>query len=136
MSYKLIQLDIVSPVKTVFAGKVTSISAPGELGGFQVLYNHAPLISSLKIGTIKIITEEGKTQFFAISSGILEVKNNKAIVLADAVETQEEINIERAEQSLRRAEEILNAENRYHEKQTAKIEAERAKNRIKLAQKK
>jgi len=133
MSDKLIQLDIVSPVKTVFSGKITSITAPGELGGFQVLYRHAPLISSLKIGTIKIVTEEGKTQFFAISSGILEVKNNVVIVLADAVETQEEINVERAEQALRRAEEILSAENMYHQKQIAKIEAERAKNRIKLA---
>lgn len=133
MSDKLIQLDIVSPVKTVFSGKITSITAPGELGGFQVLYRHAPLISSLKIGTIKIVTEEGRTQFFAISSGILEVKNNVCVVLADAVETQEEINIERAEQALRRAEEILSAENRLAEKALAKIEAERAKNRIKLA---
>lgn len=133
MSDKLIQLDIVSPVKTVFSGKVTSVTAPGEIGGFQVLFNHAPLISSLKIGTIKIVTEEGRTQFFAISSGILEVNHNVVIILADAVESQEEINIERAEQSLRRAEEILNAENMYHQKQIAKIEAERAKNRIKLA---
>jgi F-type H+-transporting ATPase subunit epsilon len=133
MSDKLIQLDIVSPVKTVFSGKVTSVTAPGELGGFQVLYRHAPLISSLKIGTIKIVTEEGRTQFFAISSGILEVNNNTVIILADAVESQEEINVERAEQALRRAEEILNAENMYHQKQIAKIEAERAKNRIKLA---
>ncbi len=133
MSDKLIQLDIVSPVKTVFSGMITSITAPGELGGFQVLFRHAPLISSLKIGTIKIVTGEGKTQFFAISSGILEVKNNVCVVLADAVETQEEIDLARAEQSLRRAEEILGAENMYHEKQIAKIEAERAKNRIKLA---
>ena len=135
MSDKLIQLDIVSPVKTVFSGKVTSITAPGEIGGFQVLFNHAPLISSLKIGTIKIVTESGSIQYFAISSGIFEVKDNVAVVLADAVETQEEIDIARAEQALRRAEEILGAENRYHEKQLAKIEAERAKNRIKLAQK-
>lgn len=135
MSDKAIQLDIVSPVKTVFSGKVTSITAPGELGGFQVLYNHAPLISSLKIGTMKIVTEDGNTQFFAISSGILEVKHNVAVVLADAVETEEEIDLARAEQALRRAEEILSAENMYHEKELAKIEAERAKNRIKLKQK-
>ena len=135
MSDKLIQLDIVSPVKTVFSGKVTSITAPGEIGGFQVLHNHAPLISSLKIGTIKVIDENGSEKLFAISSGILEVKHNVAIVLADAVETQEEIDLERAEQALRRAEEILNAENRFHEKELAKIEAERAKNRIKLKQK-
>jgi len=135
MSDKLIQLDIVSPVKTVFSGKVTSITAPGEIGGFQVLHNHAPLISSLKIGTIKVVDENGSTILFAISSGILEVKHNKAIVLADAVETQEEIDLERAEQALRRAEEILSAENMFHEKELAKIEAERAKNRIKLKQK-
>jgi F-type H+-transporting ATPase subunit epsilon len=133
MSDKLIQLDIVSPVKTVFSGKITSITAPGELGSFQVLFNHAPLISSLKIGTIKIVTDDGRTQYFAISSGILEVKNNVVVVLADAVETQEEIDLARAEQALRRAEEILSAENRLHEKAIAKIEAERAKNRIKLA---
>jgi len=135
MSDKVIQLDIVSPVKTVFSGKVTSITAPGELGGFQVLFNHAPLISSLRIGTIKITTDSGSQQLFAISSGILEVKHNVAIILADAVETQEEIDIERAEQALRRAEEILSAENKIHEKEIAKIEAERAKNRIKLKKK-
>jgi F-type H+-transporting ATPase subunit epsilon len=90
------RLEIVSPEATLFSGEVTSVTLPGMMGEFELLNNHAPIISLLKEGNVKIngnITlEEDVEQLFkksdqgfwlAITSGTLEVKDNKVIVLAD-----------------------------------------------------
>jgi F-type H+-transporting ATPase subunit epsilon len=90
------RLEIVSPEATLFSGDVTSVTLPGIMGEFELLNNHAPVISLLKEGNVKIngnITlEEDVEQLFkksdqgfwlAITSGTLEVKDNKVIVLAD-----------------------------------------------------
>ena len=99
-------LEIVSPVKMVFEGEVNSITIPGTLGSFQVLQNHAPLISTFIVGRIKV-EKDSESMEYSTSGGVFEVKNNKAIVLADSIETIEEIDIERAKLSKVRAEEIL-----------------------------
>lgn len=78
-------LNIVTPVKQVFSGEVTSVRLPGTSGSFQVLKNHAPLISSLTQGSIKIEDSKG-SQFFYISGGVVEVLANKIIVLAESAE--------------------------------------------------
>ncbi len=90
------RLEIVSPEATLFSGDVTSVTLPGIMGEFELLNNHAPVISLLKEGNVKIngnITlEEEVEQLFKksdqgfwlpITSGTLEVKDNKVIVLAD-----------------------------------------------------
>lgn len=59
MAGRNFKLDIVTPTKTVFSGDVQSFSAPGAAGGFQVLFNHAPLLSSITIGQVKIIDLSG-----------------------------------------------------------------------------
>jgi len=106
---KVFDLEIITPVKKAFQGKVKAITVPGTLGSFQVLYNHAPLISTLEVGKIKIIDENDKETYYATSGGMIEVLNNKVLVLADTFETPEEIILERAMNSLNRAKERLKA---------------------------
>lgn len=77
------KLEIITPEKTLFSGKVNSINLPGSKGRFTILYNHAPIISTLEKGQIMITTEEKKTEIIDVTGGIVEVKKNKIIVLAD-----------------------------------------------------
>ncbi len=89
-------LEIISPEATIYSGKVLSVSVPGESGSFQMLSNHAPIVSNLKKGSIIIegdlkikeefkksfISKNGKT-FFEINSGTIEMNNNTIIILSD-----------------------------------------------------
>ena len=76
-------LEIITPEKEVFKGEVTAIKLPGINGGFEVLNNHAPIISTLGKGTIQVTTNDKNTKIFDINGGIIEMQNNKIIVLAD-----------------------------------------------------
>lgn len=74
-------LDIITPDRVIFSGETTLVQLPGLDGLFEILKNHAPLIAALKKGKAKAIVN-GKVQFFEINGGIVEVKNNKVLVLA------------------------------------------------------
>ena len=76
-------LDIITPDSKLFSGEVTSVILPGIDGDLGVLNNHAPLITTLKVGIISIIKEGGETETFETKGGIVEVLNNKVIVLAE-----------------------------------------------------
>jgi F-type H+-transporting ATPase subunit epsilon len=133
---KTIDLEIVSPVRSVYKGKVKSVSAPGTLGSFQVLYNHAPMVSTFGVGHIKAETDDAGLIEYATSGGVLEVKNNKAVVLAETIESKEEIDFDRAKEAKLRAEEILKLEDVSKlEKEDAKKDLQRAVNRLKLFEK-
>lgn len=87
MSEKLFKINISTPVKTVYDGEISSLVAPGELGYFGVLADHAPLIANLAPG--KIIIKNGPVQpviFNCKGAGILEVLKNNVNVLVDSVE--------------------------------------------------
>ena len=129
---KTLNLDIITAERVVFKGEVNSVTAPGKLGEFQILYNHAPLVSTLDTGRIKIVNSSGKEISFSVSNGILEVRNNKIIILADAIEQKYEIDIGRAEKALGKAQEIINSESNIN-KEEELLSIKRAKNRIKLA---
>lgn len=75
------QLDIITADKTLFSGEVDMVTLPGSKGQFQVLKGHAALISSLEKGKVIIKSKEGK-QEFEVSGGVVEVLNNKVVVLA------------------------------------------------------
>ncbi len=77
-------LEIITPDQRVFAGEVISAQFPGSKGSFQVLNNHAPLISLLDRGKVTIRTTQGE-QTVVIDGGIVEVLNNNIVVLAEAV---------------------------------------------------
>lgn len=76
-------LEIITPEKKVFTGEVNSVKLPGTTGGFEVLNNHAPIISTLTNGNIRVITADNITENFEINGGVIEMQNNKIIVLAD-----------------------------------------------------
>jgi F-type H+-transporting ATPase subunit epsilon len=75
------KLEILTPDKLLFSGETTAVTFPGTDGEFQVLRDHAALVASLKAGTVKIKRKEGDTEV-AISGGVVEVLNNKIVVLA------------------------------------------------------
>lgn len=77
------QLEIVTPEKTVYSGKIKLIQLPGSNGSFEILNNHAPIISSLDSGKVKVVTHEGDVEYFDISSGVVECNRNHVIVLAE-----------------------------------------------------
>jgi F-type H+-transporting ATPase subunit epsilon len=78
-----VKLEIITPEKTLYEGKIKSINVPGSKGSFTVLRNHAPIISTLTKGVLKITTEDLKTEIIEIQGGVIEVKKNMIILLAD-----------------------------------------------------
>jgi F-type H+-transporting ATPase subunit epsilon len=76
------ELEIITPDETVFTGEVSLVQFPGIEGSFEVLNNHAPLISVLSAGKIKVKDTANNTQYFEIKGGVVEVLNNKILVLA------------------------------------------------------
>jgi F-type H+-transporting ATPase subunit epsilon len=77
-----VKLEIITPEKRLFDGNVKLVKVPGASGSFEILNNHAPIISTLTKGTIKVITETGQNEFIDIDSGIVEVKANQISILA------------------------------------------------------
>lgn len=75
-------LEIITPDKKLFEGEVSSVMVPGKTGKFQMLNRHAPVISALKKGKIKIKTSQGIQQF-DVNGGVVEMQKNKIIVLAE-----------------------------------------------------
>lgn len=77
-------LEIITPDKKVFEGEVKMIQLPGSKGGFEILKNHAPIISTLEKGTIKVVEMNGSEQLFEVDGGVIENKTNKIIVLVES----------------------------------------------------
>ena len=76
-------LEIITPDKKVFSGEVTSVSVPGSDGQFQMLNNHAPIISTLGKGKVKVKTAK-ETLEFNVTGGVVEMMKNKVVVLAES----------------------------------------------------
>ena len=76
-------LEIITPDKKLFSGEVKAVKLPGADGSFGVLNNHAPIIASLKKGTVKVTDNDKSVQNFEIKGGVVEVLKNKMIVLAE-----------------------------------------------------
>jgi F-type H+-transporting ATPase subunit epsilon len=81
---RIVKLEIITPEKRLFDGKVKLVKVPGASGSFEILNNHAPIISTLTKGTIKVITETDQQELIDIDSGIVEVKANIISILAIA----------------------------------------------------
>lgn len=76
-------LEIIAPDQQLYSGEVDLVQVPGSKGSFEILRNHAPIISTLDPGSIKIVDQKGATTFFDVDGGVIEAKNNKIIVLAE-----------------------------------------------------
>jgi F-type H+-transporting ATPase subunit epsilon len=130
---KEINLEIITPSKQAFKGQVKNITVPGTAGSFQVLFNHAPLLSSFEIGKVKLVDLEDKEIEYATSGGTVEVMDNKILILADSMESKDEIDVERAKNSYNRAKERMASKNRSEiDSSRAEAALSRAVNRLKF----
>jgi F-type H+-transporting ATPase subunit epsilon len=76
-------LEIITPEQTLFSGEVSLVQLPGIDGSFEILNDHAPLISALAAGKLKIQDAAKQLQYFDIKGGVVEVLRNKVLVLAE-----------------------------------------------------
>lgn len=130
---KEFNLEIVTPVKPLFKGEVTSVIFPGTKGEFQVLFDHAPLISTLTPGRI-IIRLKDSDLLYVTSGGTVQIKDNKVLALLDSFEKTEDIDLIRAKKSAERAKERLSSPNKENiDVARAEASLSRALVRIKFA---
>lgn len=101
-----IRCEIVSQDRTVFAGDVDIVVLPGAAGEMGILPKHAPVLTTLKYGIVKI-RKSGKEELFTVAGGVAEVQPDIVTILADAAENVEEIDEARADAARQRAEEVL-----------------------------
>ena len=101
-----IRCEIVSQDRMVWEGDADIVVVPGVAGEMGILPNHAPLLSTLKFGILKV-RRQGDENVFAIAGGVIEVQPDLITVLADSAENVEEIDVARAEEARHRAEDLL-----------------------------
>jgi F-type H+-transporting ATPase subunit epsilon len=130
----LFSLEIVTPERVEFNAAVQSVTCPGVQGRFQILHNHAPFLSSLGVGILKVIDEAGDTLVYAISGGVAQVYQNEMRVLADTAERSDRIDIERAQRARERAEQRLHERDEEIDHDRARLALMRAINRMKAVE--
>jgi len=129
-----IRLDIVTAEGVVYSEEVDVVVAPGIEGQLGILPHHAPLMTTLQVGELRV--RKGGEEFsLAISGGFLEVRPDRVIVLADAAERSEEIDIARAEEAKRRAQEQLSRQPPAVDAARAEAALRRSLARLKVAEK-
>lgn len=133
MAAGTLYVEIVAPDKNAFRGEAVSFRAPGVAGSFEVLYNHAPLVAATGVGPVAIRTASGDEVRFATSGGFVEVLDNRVIMLTEAAEPVDEIDLERARAAEQRAAERMRQNLTPEERAAAEADLERARNRARLA---
>ncbi len=129
-----LHLEIVTQEKRLYSGDVDMIVAPGGEGELGILPHHAPLLTTLKEGALRV-KQGGGEEYFSIGGGFMEVQPDHVIVLADVAEKAEDIDIARAEEARRRAEELLKERPAGLDVEAALASLRRAQIRITVAQK-
>jgi F-type H+-transporting ATPase subunit epsilon len=102
-----VQVDIVSAEGEIFSGPATMVFAPGTLGDLGIAPRHAPLLTLLKPGEVRVQTPDGKEQHFFVGGGALEVQPHKVTVLADTAIRAKDLDEEAALAAKQRAEDLL-----------------------------
>ena len=132
---KLMEVEIVTPQRILYTGKAVSVSVPGSKSPFQVLYNHAPIVSALDTGIVKIIDDAGKKLFFATSTGFTEIHKNKISILVDSADDYDAINSENIKEELIKAKESVNKSQSSEEREKAKELVFHIENKMKVLEK-
>jgi F-type H+-transporting ATPase subunit epsilon len=133
MAAGTLYVEIVAPDRSAFRGEATSFRAPGVEGSFEVLYNHAPMIAATGVGPVTITTPGGESVQFATSGGVVEVLDNRVIMVTETAEPVGEIDLERAKAAEERARERLRESQTPEERAAAEADLERSRNRARLA---
>jgi len=100
-------VEVVAPDRSVFKGEALRFRAPGVVGSFEVLRNHAPLVAATGIGPVYVTVPSGDKCVLASSGGFVQVLNNRVIMIVEAAEPASEIDVERARAAEERAREQL-----------------------------
>ncbi len=131
MPKKTIKFEIVTPERVVLKETITQVTVPTRAGEITVLPKHIPLVSILKPGVIEVKKEDDTLEVMSVSGGFIEVLRDKVVVLADTAERAEEIDVDRAEEARKRAEEtkknIIHKDDVRFADLSAKIEVELAR---------
>jgi F-type H+-transporting ATPase subunit epsilon len=128
------QVEVVAADHKLFSDDAVSLVAPGADGYFGVLRGHAPLVSTLKIGVLRLQpTEDRPAIAIAIAGGFIEVTADHVVVLADAAELAQEIDIDRARTAKERAKERLRTRSEDTDASRAEVALARALNRLSVA---
>jgi len=130
-----LQLEIVTAERIVYSERVDLLVAPGADGELGILPNHSPLLTTLKPGEIRV-EQNGVTSYIAVTGGFLEVIANKATILADTAEYADEINEERAEEAMKRAEQRVESAASAMDLQRAVAAMRRSQVRLRVARRK
>jgi len=127
-----LRFEVITPERVVLREAVEFVAVPAVLGELGVLYNHAPLVTGLKIGVVKY-TKSNQPNRMAVSGGVMEVNNNRVTVLADTAEIGTEIDIKRALAAKDRAEARLQEKVPETDVRRAEMALQRAMSRLKAA---
>lgn len=128
-----IKIDIVTAEKQVYSDEVDVIVAPGVEGQLGILPHHAPLMTMLEPGEL-MLRKGGEETYLAVTGGFLEVRPDRVVILADAAERAEEIDIARAEAAKKRAEDLLAQRAVDLDVLRAEVSLRRAVTRLKVAE--
>jgi len=79
------KIEIITPDRKIYEGEIKSVRVPGKKGSFQVLKDHAPIISTLEKGSVIIVDQANSETVFEIDGGVIEVKTNRIILLTESV---------------------------------------------------
>jgi F-type H+-transporting ATPase subunit epsilon len=126
------RLEIVTAERVVYSEDIDLLVAPGIDGELGILPRHAPLLTVLKPGEIRVV-KNGEDNLMAVSGGFLEVLGNKVTILADTAEREEEIDVQRAEEALKRAEEQVSAAPAERDLEMALASMRRSQARLRVA---
>lgn len=109
---KVMNIDIVTPEKRIFEGKIRSLEAPGIDGEFGVLPEHAPFATVLAPGVVELDHEDGKKELMAVSGGYVEVTREKVILLVETAEKADEVDVDTIRRRKEEKEKMLKAKDR------------------------
>jgi F-type H+-transporting ATPase subunit epsilon len=126
-------LLIITPQKKVYDQQVRLLNVTTTAGQIGILAKHTPLISIVKTGPLHIVVDQ-KTIYFATSGGVISVQRERTVLLLDAIERAEDIDVNRAKDAMKRAEERLKAKIDKVDEARAKAALSRALNRIQVAE--
>ena len=129
-----LHLEILTIERKVFEDDVNMVVAPGSEGVLGILPRHAPVLTSLTYGELQVKKDGEPDRYFAIGGGVMEVQPYYVIVMADSAERADEIDVERAMASRRRAEELLSRADKTIDFSRAEAALRRSDTRLKVAQ--
>lgn len=109
---KLMTIDIVTPEKRIFEGKIKELVAPGTDGEFGILPEHAPFATALEPGVVTLIKENGERDMLAVSGGYIEVTRDKVVLLVESAEREGEVDLDTLKRRKEEKEKLLKSKDR------------------------